>query len=143
MTRVYWLSMGLSLLQGIGFAMFDCGSKIEVFGLWKGISDSPINIIHGGYGLGALLILNILTPYLKFNSQINGSNLTTSDDITLQTPYSIAAGLAIVCAIAFSIAQYYQLQHGKMRKTIAASIERSSSENNEDFQPSTFSGIVE
>ena len=75
-----------------------------------------MNIMNSGNGVGLLLALNVVTPFLMLNSNksisgINGTNIVSADDIKLQTPYSIIGGMGIICAIGFCFAQYYELKY--------------------------------
>jgi hypothetical protein len=77
-----------------------------------------------GFGIGAMIILNIIKPFIKFNSNTsldsNATNMTnltslSPDDITLQIPYSIAGSFGFLMVIGFLIAQYFEM---KTRKNV-------------------------
>lgn len=124
---MYWLSLLLFLLQGISQSLSDTCCGESSIRLWNGISDSPITLIQAGYGIGALLIVLISKPYVKFNpltlsqsvssSQNNSSfNMTISNknavssDIKLQIPYSIAAIIGGCVGLAFVFTYFYELK---------------------------------
>ena len=131
--------MGLFLLQGAGQAIYDvCGNQI-IFRLWSGISESPVNAMHAGYGIGAMIAVQLLKPFLKFNpteesgldarmsdNSTDNTNMTTnnsinfnqtgsinSNDIKLQIPYSIAGLVGVLTIVIFIIAQFFEFSQVK------------------------------
>jgi hypothetical protein len=104
-----------------------------ILALWKGISTSPINAMHGGYGVGAVISVLMAANFIKFNpiemraeaerfieqqSTTNYSTLNstttitttlkdhiTKEDITIQTPYTLAAGVSLLVSCLFILAQ--------------------------------------
>jgi FHS family Na+ dependent glucose MFS transporter 1 len=114
--------MGLFLLHGMSFAIYDVGGNQIILRLWSGISDSPVNAMHAGFGIGAMIILNVVKPFIKFSSDIRNEQNSSSDtnnsalspdDIKLQIPYSIAASFGFVIAICFLIGQYFETKNRK------------------------------
>lgn len=124
--RIYWLSTVLFFIQGCGIGMFDIGGNQMILRLWSGISNSPVNAMHAGYGIGAIIAVQILKPYIKFNPLLKASKtltlknhttinetVVTSNDITLMVPYSIGGCVGIVIVILFLIAQYFEIKNTK------------------------------
>ena len=89
----------------------------------KGISNSPVNAMHAGYGIGAIIVVQTLKSYIKFDpllktiEKLNDStviNITktdknlTSSDIDLFIPYTYGACYGIFIVIAFLFAQYFE-----------------------------------
>ena len=127
--------MSLFLLQGIGFGIFDSGGNQIMLRLWNDISTSPLNAMHAGYGIGAMISIQLLKNFIKFNpnrvqqspssssssssisfqnTTINStSNLITSNDIELYIPYSISASIGFVIFICFIIAQLFEIKNMK------------------------------
>ena len=54
------------LIQGLGTATYDLGGNHVILKLWDGVSSSPINALHAGFGVGALIALEIAKPVIKF-----------------------------------------------------------------------------
>jgi FHS family Na+ dependent glucose MFS transporter 1 len=119
--RGYWLSTFLFFIQGIGIGIYDIGGNQIILRLWSGISNSPVNAMHSGYGIGAIFAVQILKFYIKFdplmkidesvqNSTLNHRNLKliTTDDIDLAVPYTFGGLFGIAIVIAFLIAQYFE-----------------------------------
>ena len=106
--------------QGVSQALFDICVSGAILRLWSGISNSPINGAQAGYGVGALIATFLSKPFVKFNPIIisdkqNSTFVTNqtlmmveSSDITLQIPYSLAAAVGLLLAIAFVFAQYFE-----------------------------------
>jgi hypothetical protein len=90
--------------------------------------------MHAGYGIGAMLIVQLLKPFLKFNPQeatslsdnstsnvTESDNLTTpnisrktiSSDIQLQIPYSVAGIVGVVTIVIFIVAQFFEFKQVK------------------------------
>jgi MFS transporter, FHS family, Na+ dependent glucose transporter 1 len=125
--KVYWLAMCMFLIQGVAQAVYDVGGNSIILRLWDGISDSPVNAMHAGYGIGAMLSVSIVLPFIKVSgvnemlndTLTNETNQTeeaielTSDDIKLQIPYSIAGSLGALILICFLVAQYFELKNSK------------------------------
>jgi FHS family Na+ dependent glucose MFS transporter 1 len=140
---IYSVSMGLFLLQGVGHAIYDvCGNQI-IFRLWSGISESPVNAMHAGYGIGAMITVQLLKPFLKFNpkededrmvynytnnmtstvfvgeneiASLNNTDQITSSDIKLQIPYSVAGLVGVFTMCVFIVAQFFEIKHLKKSK---------------------------
>ena len=55
------------LVQGLATALYDLGGNHIVLKLWDGISSSPINAMHSGYGIGALIAVQLAKPFIKFD----------------------------------------------------------------------------
>ena len=96
--------------------------------------------MHAGYGIGAMLIVQLLKPFLKFNPKessdralllnsssnssifldksanstlFNETSSITSSAIQLQIPYSIAGIVGAVTIIIFTIAQFFEFKQVK------------------------------
>lgn len=89
--------------------------------------------MHAGYGIGALIAVQISKPFIKFdpldkyrkknlltqNSSLNNQSATiqdhvTSDKIELQIPYNISALFAIILCIIFFICQFIEEKNAKL-----------------------------
>lgn len=116
----------LAFLQGAAQASLDVCVNGEALRLWSGISNSPISIILAGYGIGALVVVFIAKPFVKFNPILNAisdnNNITNTSsikqsDIKLHIPFTIAGlfGLLIVCG--FMISFYYTTKLNKANDT--------------------------
>jgi hypothetical protein len=54
-TRNYFMAMSYYLAQGLCQAVYDLTGNVMIINLWSEINSSPINAMHGGYGIGAIL----------------------------------------------------------------------------------------
>lgn len=132
LTRIYVVSMSCFFAQGLAQAMYDMVGNNMILNLWSGISTSPINAMHAGYGIGAILavqasknyiVFSVYDSFLASNAALR-SNVTTSSSIEsfnsttkvvssdkkidLKIPYFFAALIASVLTILFLIAQLYE-----------------------------------
>ena len=128
----YWLMYVLFLVQGIATASYDLGGNHIVLGLWEGITSSPINAMHAGYGIGAIIAVQISKPFIRFDplqkyrdeelmksfdSSLNSSSSSetlTSTDIKLAVPYSVSASVGMLLTILFLIAQVIEIRNNKL-----------------------------
>ena len=104
------------LVQGIALAVWDIGGNTITLKTWDGISTSPLNAMHAGYGIGGILAVQISKPFIKFDkmtplpeSGANGSGgepQASAADISIGTPYIITATIGVaVCVLCFLAAQ--------------------------------------
>ena len=131
-TKQYELSIILFLVQGLATALYDLGGNNIILKLWQGVSTSPINAMHAGYGIGALIALHIAKPFIKFdpikslknieemtnyNQTLFLKNLTfnkiKSEDIQVVLPYSISASIGILISTLLIIAQILEIKNTK------------------------------
>ncbi len=125
-SRIFWFSSLLNFIQGCATAIFDVGTNQEVLRLWRGISSSPINALHAAYGLGGVIALQLVRPFVKFDPYLvqlqnstsitNYTNVITSADIKLQLPFGLSSAFGSFICIGFLIAQYFELKHVKQTK---------------------------
>lgn len=125
--------------------------------VWEGISTSPLNAMHAGYGIGGILAVQLSKPFIKFNCvPINGnfSNLSITlkpEDIIIQTPYFIASTIGVVLVICFIIShlvetrnerRYREKLHQNDQEKVALKIAALDSEpkNDQTFIKSLFFG---
>jgi fucose permease len=115
-----------------------------ILSLWSGISHSPINLMHAGYGVGAILVVQLAKPFIKFdpmdkykkleanNSEMLRTNETTmntstldltmsrmwqhSNNIDIRIPYWVSALVALVISVLFLLTQFKELGDLKLRK---------------------------
>ncbi len=84
--------------------------------------------MHAGYGIGGLLAVQISKPFIKFDSKT--LNTTTHqlvpDDISIKTPYFIAATTGLVLIAFFVLAQLVETRN---RKAYLTRINKNSQEN--------------
>ena len=135
LTKSYWLIGSSFVLSGLGNALYDVGGNHIILRLWKGISDSPVNAMHGGYGLGALLAVQIAKPFIQFNPMSIGTNGTvevTSEntyissnrsssleeklnmlELKVSVAYWITVSIGILIAFSFFIAQFAEIRNRK------------------------------
>jgi len=69
-TRNYFMAMSYYLAQGLCQAVYDLTGNVMIINLWSEINSSPINAMHGGYGIGAILATQIAKPFIKFEPPI-------------------------------------------------------------------------
>ena len=73
--------------QGLAQSLYEtCGNYLTL-NLWKGVSESPINAVHAGYGIGALLSIQLARPFIAFKPDnsifnMNKPNFTQSINST-------------------------------------------------------------
>lgn len=138
-TQNYILSMIYFFAQGVAQAVYDLGGNYIILNLWDGINTSPINAMHAGYGIGAILAIQLAKPFISFDpyhvndeENILASNISflnktakttlTSNDINLKVPYWIATFVALVLAILFIFSQFFEnnirREHEKYHKQL-------------------------
>ena len=120
----------LFILQGIFSACHDIGGNHIILALWQGISNSPINAMHSGYGIGIILAIQLSKPFIKFDPNQKALNLNesstsfknassassteiTSEMIDIKTPYFLSAGLGIILCLLFLVAQFFEKKNTK------------------------------
>ena len=119
------------LIQGLATATYDLGGNHIILKLWDGISSSPINAMHSGYGIGALIAVQLAKPFIKFDplQSLNDteeiissnesfisnvtSNYINSNDIKIGIPFAISAIIGIAIVVLFIIAQIIELKNAK------------------------------
>lgn len=108
--------------MGVASSFYDIGGNQMILCLWNGISHSPINLMHAGYGVGAILVVQISKPFIKFDPMekyrieekeiSNLSMLTLKNEelhlqqhIDIRVPYWISSTFALVISAFFLIMQ--------------------------------------
>ena len=138
-TRNFSVSMLYYLLQGISQAVVELAGNYIILNLWSDISNSPINAMHSGYGIGAILAIQIARPFISFDpfkheidevQHFNQTNITridpkllsnssvgemqlhhkSSEEIDLRFPYWIASSAGLVLGVLFFIAQLLEIK---------------------------------
>ncbi|RNA17641.1 sodium-dependent glucose transporter 1A-like [Brachionus plicatilis] len=108
-TTSFWLTAMYFLVQGCACAFYDLSGNQMILSLWKGVSHSPINAMHAGYGIGALIGVQISKEYIKFKPVQNSSQILPtehiSDQVELTVPYSVAGGMSVLVGLMFMVAQ--------------------------------------
>ncbi|CAF0745904.1 unnamed protein product [Brachionus calyciflorus] len=127
LTPIPLLSGLIFFLQGVAFSVYDlCGNHIILF-LWNGLSNSPINAMHAGYGIGALISVQLSKKFIKFNpidemkkmdlnsTDLNAPQITqiNPNDMDLIIPYFIAGAFDFFLCIIFIIAQKVERKNSK------------------------------
>ena len=98
-----------------------------ILNLWSQVSDSPINAMHAGYGVGSIFAIYIARPFISFDplknnqtllllhnsttttNELGGEELLSPDThINLRTPYWCIASVALVIGVLFVVAQYFE-----------------------------------
>ena len=137
MTSDYVISMFFYVVQGLAQSIFEvCGNYLTL-NLWKQISESPINAVHAGYGIGALISTQLSKPFIKFNS-INEQTVLMHTDrsnfdlIDLRTPYWLAASSSGLVGILFILAQFIESDKFKIKRSYKALNSRVEDNVNED-----------
>ncbi len=75
--------------------------------MWEGHAAAPLNIVHLGYGFGAIFANLLVRPFV--NNEISHINSTLSTSIStplnmdIRVPYMVTAGLCFVTGIAHFI----------------------------------------
>lgn len=123
--------MGYFFAQGLAQAIYDLGGNYIILNLWSGINTSPINAMHAGYGIGAIIAIQMSKSYIVFSQydtlmvkSSNSTNLnqvdynsttiqtqgadTQSDKINLKVPYWFAGFFALFITFLFVVAQIYE-----------------------------------
>lgn len=59
--------MSYYFAQGISQSIYDLAGNVIILSLWSEINASPINSVHGGYGIGAMFATQLAKPFIKFN----------------------------------------------------------------------------
>lgn len=77
------------LLQGIAQAIYDLTGNFIILNLWNGISTSPLNAMHAGYGIGAILAIHIAKPFIAFDPYKNSHLMKTFVNYTTPATYYI------------------------------------------------------
>lgn len=114
-TSNYYLICVWYLIQGVATAFYDLGGNVLVLALWKGITTSPINAMHAGYGIGAIVAVQLSKPFIKFNPSDDQSNSRLrSQDLALQIPYSVSATIGMLLGLLFVIAQFIEMKNRKL-----------------------------
>ncbi len=104
--------------------------------LWAGITSSPINAMHAGYGIGAIIAVQLSKPFIKFNpfDELSNSKLK-SNDVSLQIPYSIGASIGMLLAALFVIAQVIETRNNKLfEKKMSNQLKPLASSENKDYE---------
>lgn len=120
------------MAQGFAQAVYDLVGNEMILNLWSGISTSPINAMHAGYGIGAILAVQISKSYIVFSvydsflaaaktntstsvgrretsTTIAANETSTSwEKIDLTVPYRFSGIVAMLLALLFLIAQVYE-----------------------------------
>jgi hypothetical protein len=112
------------------------GGNHIVLALWAGITSSPINAMHAGYGIGAIIAVQLSKPFIKFNpfDELSNSKLK-SNDVSLQIPYSIGASIGMLLAALFVIAQVIETRNNKLfEKKMSNQLKPLASSENKDYE---------
>jgi fucose permease len=139
-TTVYWASAAQFFIQGVSSAFYDLGGNQMILSLWSGISHSPINLMHAGYGVGAILSVQLAKPFIKFDpmdkyraavSQGGVNRTLVADEssfskqhIDLRVPYWVSAICALVISALFLVAQLGELGRKESKNINCSSIEK-------------------
>ncbi|CAF1128487.1 unnamed protein product [Brachionus calyciflorus] len=119
-TRNYLIQIFYFLFQGLAQAIYDLGGNYIILNLWSSVNTSPINAMHAGYGMGAILATQMAKQFIKFdpyhtNSTLTISNTTSlilkSSDINLKTPYWIASLIALIISVLFYLSQIIETKN--------------------------------
>jgi FHS family Na+ dependent glucose MFS transporter 1 len=153
LTSSYWLFGASFVFQGLGNALYDVGGNQIILKLWKGISDSPVNAMHAGYGVGALLVVQLVKPFIQFDPQNYEANNASSNsidlfnstvnststlDFKLRIPFWISALMGLLISVTFVISQFceiinkrkYQQRNRFVKITLIKSPEASETQKN-------------
>lgn len=106
-------------------AIWDVGGNHLTFGVWEGISTSPINAMHAGYGVGGILSVQLSKNFIKFNKkgQFNSSSTISKNEINIQTPFNVVASIGILMSICFVFSQLIESNNTKKFKINSLSTE--------------------
>jgi hypothetical protein len=139
-SKNYWLALAVLFVQGLAHACYDISGNHIILSLWRGISDSPINAMHAGYGIGAVLAVQFAKHFITFNKQKdvdvsnstvleianNSSNITTSylvdSDLMsrvtncIRVTYSVSFVIGFLVSAAFVITQIYEMHLRRANK---------------------------
>ena len=84
--------------------------------------------MHAGFGIGAMMSVQLLKPFLKFNrilekyensTTFNATVKITSEDIKLQIPYTIAGLVGVLTMCTFLIAQYFESRQIRINEKVS------------------------
>lgn len=128
-TKTYWVSALQFFIQGVASSFYDLGGNQMILSLWDGISNSPINLMHAGYGVGAILAVQIAKPFIKFDpmdkyriegkgnqnfsQQTKNEELHLQQHIDIRVPYWISSTVALVISALFLLMQLRELRCNK------------------------------
>lgn len=111
-TRNYSTQTIYFLFQGFAQAVYDLGGNHIILNLWSGINTSPINAMHAGYGIGAIVATQLSKPFIKFDpykinqtQSMNNTLWDSMDSVHLKWPYWISSLVALTISILFLYAQ--------------------------------------
>ena len=85
-TRVYFLTIFLFMIQGFAQAIYDLVGNDMILKLWSGISTSPINAMHSGYGIGAIMAILASKNFIVFSAY---DRLLTTEKISANSTNSL------------------------------------------------------
>lgn len=124
----YWCTYLLFFIQGCACAVWDIGGNTITLRTWEGISTSPLNAMHAGYGIGGILAVQISKPFLKFDKTSISSNSTlpiNPNDIEIATPYTISGSIGLfIMVFLFLVAQVIEHRNNNRYKTALVDGER-------------------
>lgn len=83
-TRNYILQMMYFFTQGIAQAVYDLGGNYIILNLWTGVNTSPINAMHAGYGIGAIMAIQLAKPFISFDP-FHIDAIELHEDVVLNT----------------------------------------------------------
>lgn len=123
------------LAQGVSQSIYDLTGNIIILSLWSEINASPINAMHGGYGIGAMLATQLAKPFIKFhplelssavmvNKSISPLKILKTENssqifnktqlnefIDLRAPYWIAGSMSIILTFLFLVSHAYEAKN--------------------------------
>ncbi|CAF3646057.1 unnamed protein product [Rotaria sp. Silwood1] len=99
--------------QGVSQGITDLGGTSLLLTMWGDNVAAPLNVVHLGYGFGAVFANLFVRPYLgediKINETLNNSTILLEDKSNILIPYSITSSLCLLISIGhfiFSIREH-------------------------------------
>ena len=98
--------MSYYVVQGLAQAIYETCGNFLTLNIWSNISESPLNVVHAGYGVGALLSIQLARPFIKFTSQQQEfQNSTITQTIDLTAPYWSCSLFSFLVGFLFVLSQ--------------------------------------
>ncbi|CAM4754267.1 unnamed protein product [Rotaria magnacalcarata] len=139
--------------QGISQGVTDLGGTNLMLTMWGNNVAAPLNVVHLGYGFGAVFANLFVQPFLvedtKFDSLLNNNstNLIKEEKSNILVPYSITSILCLIIAIGhllFSIREHrirrdalkhHQINYASVSTSVANGKQEVELKNTSQYSP--------
>ncbi|UJR17183.1 hypothetical protein I4U23_004079 [Adineta vaga] len=132
------LMCAISFAQGLSKGFTDLGGNNLVLNMWGVYAAAPLNAVHLGYGLGALLANLLIRPFITHTKSSSTSEWKINRDIII--PYSITAIMCFFIAVGHLL--LYILEFRKRRQKLEVkpddeSVAKTNSKKSSPYSPRT------